>query len=98
MASDDTVAQIISTLQEALSASQERENQLRSELDLVKQDNLKLAEANLKLQAQVDALTMTKPEPLAVAKPTPPPARPFRPIASNAHLSKVNNQNIGWFD
>lgn len=90
MASELDVAEVIRTLQEALSRSQEREQALQEELARVKQDNLRLAEANLKLQAELSRLQAA---PLVKSYTLPP-----RPIADNAPLSKVNNQNIGWFD
>ncbi|MFN3925943.1 MAG: hypothetical protein ACK4QL_01165 [Pseudanabaenaceae cyanobacterium] len=92
----ELVKQVIVALQEELSRCQEREQALREELEQVKQDNLRLASENLKLQAQ----SAPVPSPLVQVKPEPQPRSvlPPRPIGSNAHLSKVNNKNIGWFD
>ncbi len=105
MATDDPqiqqLEQVIIALQDALSQSEEREAQLKAELEAVKQDNLRLAEANLQLQKQMQEQEQSKPESkcsaLSVSAP-PKVYRRGRPVASNAELSKVNNQNIGWFD
>ncbi len=99
MATDDPeiqqLGQVIAALQDALSQSEEREAQLRAELEAVKQDNLRLAEANLRLQQQLQEVQSPPP-------PVPQKIRKVygrgRPIGSNSELSKVNNQNISWFD
>lgn len=97
---------LLKALQESLTEAETREQSLRAELAEVKKDNLRLAEENLKLQAQHSA-SLVKSEPKSEAKgelQRPEPQRQavrgrvMRPIGSNASLSKVNNQNIGWFD
>jgi len=88
------VEALLKALQQSLAEAEAREKALRAELEAVKKDNLRLAEENLKLQAQQGAV-VTQPQG-QLTKPTPP--RTTRPIGSNANLSKVNNQNIGWFD
>lgn len=91
------LGQVITALQDALSQSEEREAQLRAELEAVKQDNLRLAEANLQLQQQMGEPEQSKPESKSSALTRKVYGR-GRPIASNTELSKINNQNIGWFD
>jgi chromosome segregation ATPase len=86
------LGQVITALQDALSQSEEREAQLKAELEAVKQDNLRLAEDNLRLQQQLQELQ---------SPALPVPQKVYgrgRPIGSNTELSKINNQNIGWFD
>jgi septal ring factor EnvC (AmiA/AmiB activator) len=96
MATDDPqiqqLGQVIIALQDALSQSEDREAQLKAELEAVKQDNLRLAEANLRLQQQLQELQ---------SPALPVPKRIYgrgSPLGSNTELSKINNQNIGWFD
>jgi septal ring factor EnvC (AmiA/AmiB activator) len=107
MATDDPqiqqLGQVITALQDALSQSEEREAQLKAELEAVKQDNLRLAEANIQLQKQMQEQEQSKPKSKSESRSSAlsVTAKVYgggRPIGSNAELSKVNNQNIGWFD
>jgi len=84
------LGQLITALQDALSQSEEREAQLKAELEMVKQDNRRLVEANLQLQQQIAGQSQP-PAPLKLYGSS-------RPIGSNAELSKINSQNISWFD
>lgn len=78
----------------------EQATQIKAELDRVKQENDALTDELSHLKTQkVEASTPDQPKKTLIQRTVPTSAgRSSRPVGANTDYSKINNDNIGWFD
>jgi chromosome segregation ATPase len=74
--------------------------QIKAELDRVKQENDTLTDELSRLKTQkVETPAPDQPKKTLIQRAVPTSAgRSSRPVGANTDYSKINNDNIGWFD